>query len=222
MRILLVDDNHDAIANMTEYLELQGHDVDLAYQGQAAIALQTQDKFDVIVLDVMMPGIDGLRVCQHIRQAGSRNSATPIIFVTARDTLEDKLAGFDAGGDDYLVKPFALAELNARLLAIYQRGQNLIHGELSFGGLSYCQRTDEVNFHQQTIELDPFQKKLLRLLLQRAPATVDSQDIAYEIWQQPYLDSSALRTLIYRLRKALPSGMLKTVRGKGYRLVAAS
>ncbi len=214
MRVLIVDDNYDAVANMSDFLELHGHEVDVAYHGEAAISLLKDFTFDIIVLDIMMPIMDGLTACQHIRQL----TWAPIIFVTARDTLEDKLDGFNAGADDYLIKPFALRELLARIEAMHLRASGKNRSSLSFGELNYNLSNDEVSFKNQSIDLDPTQKQVLRLLMTKAPNTVDSRDIAYEIWQEQDIDSSALRTQVYRLRKALPEGLLKTVRGKGYRL----
>ncbi|WP_087020180.1 response regulator transcription factor [Thaumasiovibrio subtropicus] len=214
MRILLVDDNHDAIANMSDFLELHDHQVDIAYHGEAALQCIKSFSFDVIVLDIMMPVMDGLTACQQIRQL----TETPIIFVTARDTLEDKLEGFRVGADDYLVKPFALPEMLARVEVIHARASGQHKQMLSFGALAYDLSKDEVRHHNAPIALDPTQKQLLKLLLNHAPAIVNSRDMAYAIWQEEDIDSSALRTQIYRLRKSLPDGMLVTVRGKGYRL----
>ena len=216
MRILLVDDNYDAAANMGDYLEILGHEVDYAYHGKTALQLLSDCRFDLIVLDVMMPVMNGLDTCEAIRQ--SEFADIPIIFVTARDTLSDKLAGFKVGGDDYLVKPFELAELNARIEALVLRTNRKRVSKLEFAELTFDTLTNQLTFQGQLIQLDPTQKRIVKLLLSRAPALVDSKDIAYEIWSDDLVDSSALRTQIYRLRKALPDGVLRTERGKGYRI----
>lgn len=220
MRVLIVDDHQDAVANMADYLTLMGYDVDVAYQGKAALSLLTSFSFDAIVLDVMMPVQDGLTTCRQIRQ--SEHADTPIIFVTARDTLEDKLDGFRAGADDYLVKPFELAELGARLEAVLARASRRMAPELAYGQLRLCLNTNQAYYREKPLSLDPTQREILKLLLRKAPAVVSQSDIAYHVWQDELIESSALRTQIYRLRRALPAGTLQTVRGCGYRLDAAA
>jgi DNA-binding response OmpR family regulator len=201
---------------MGEYLELVGHQVDFAYHGQAALGLLDTFRFDMIVLDIQMPGMDGLTVCETIRS--SVHADLPIIFVSARDTLEDRLTGFKCGCDDYLVKPVELAELHARIEALQARRQRRMSPRLQFGQLSFDNETDTVCFADTPLHLDPTQKRIVNLLLRQAPKLVSGQDIAYELWQSEACDSSALRTQIYRLRKVLPDGVLMTERGKGYRL----
>ncbi|TKF33344.1 response regulator transcription factor [Enterovibrio norvegicus] len=218
MRILVAEDNHAAAQNLADYLTLVGHDVDFAYHGESALQLLNAHRFDLIILDIMMPVMDGLKACDEIR--AGEHAETPIIFVTARDTLDDKLAGFKAGADDYLVKPYAVEELHARIQALEARNQRRMSPTLSFGALTFDFATDLVCVEGKPLLLDPTQKRIVRLLLSRAPALVASQDIAYDIWGEEEVDSSALRTQIYRLRKALPEGMLVTERGKGYRLNA--
>ncbi|PMN62006.1 response regulator transcription factor [Enterovibrio norvegicus] len=218
MRILVAEDNHAAAQNLADYLTLVGHDVDFAYHGASALQLLNAHRFDLIILDIMMPVMDGLKACDEIR--AGEHAETPIIFVTARDTLDDKLAGFKAGADDYLVKPYAVEELHARIQALEARNQRRMSPALNFGALTFDFATDLVCVEGKPLLLDPTQKRIVRLLLSRAPALVASQDIAYDIWGEEEVDSSALRTQIYRLRKALPEGMLITERGKGYRLNA--
>ncbi|MFD2177899.1 response regulator transcription factor [Veronia pacifica] len=216
MRILVTEDNHDAAANLGDYLYLLGHEVDFAYNGASALDLLERNRFDLIVLDIMMPVMDGLKACDAIRS--SEYSDIPIIFVTARDTLEDKLAGFQAGADDYLVKPYAFEELSARIKALESRVQRRYCQTLSYGGLAFDMSTDIVSYQGRLLPLDPIQKRIVRVLLSRAPSLVSSRDLAYEIWRDEEPEGSMLRTQIYRLRKLLPEGLLKTHRGRGYRL----
>ncbi|MCE2595815.1 response regulator transcription factor [Motilimonas cestriensis] len=220
MRVLIVEDNADISANIGDFLAMLGHRVDFAYHGKAALTLLAQERFDAMVLDVMMPVMDGINACQQIRQ--SEYASMPIIFVTARDTLADKLAGFDAGGDDYLVKPFALPELAARLESIVQRKQGLRAPKITVAGLSYDKLNQQVSYLDQPLNLDPVQVKLVKTLLSHAPAIVSKHDLSYALWQDEDVEGSALRTHIYRLRKTLPVGLLETVRGKGYRIHAAT
>ena len=121
MRILIIEDNHDILANLYAFLEAKGHSLDSASNGYAGLALAAQHEYDVIVLDVMLPGMTGLELCQKLR--GELRDATPVLMLTARDTLQDKVAGFDSGADDYLVKPFSLVELEVRLHALLRRAR---------------------------------------------------------------------------------------------------
>ena len=132
MKILVVEDSPQVAETVMDYLELAGHRVDCAYHGQAALQLLAEQRFDVIIMDVMMPRLDGLRTVERLRSDGI---ATPVLFLTARDSLDDKLAGFKAGGDDYLVKPFAMEELEVRLQALALRGPRSDMGALAFGEL---------------------------------------------------------------------------------------
>ncbi|CAH0531992.1 Response regulator MprA [Allocatenococcus thiocycli] len=216
MRVLIVEDSIQIAANIGEYLEIMGHSVDFSYTGQAALELLSENQFDVMILDIMMPGLDGLSTCRKIREQGREH--LPILFLTACDTLEDKLAGFAAGGDDYLVKPFAMQELLARLEALTLRSKGGRSHEITFSGLTLSTETEQAFFQNNRLKLDPLLFKLLKTLLLSAPRIVHKQDLEYELWHGETIDSSVLRTHIYRLRKVLPEGLLETVRGKGYRL----
>ncbi|MBU0854610.1 MAG: response regulator transcription factor, partial [Gammaproteobacteria bacterium] len=121
MRILVIEDNRDILANVLDYLELKGYVVDCAQDGLSGLHLAATEHYDLIVLDIMLPGIDGLQVCKRLRDDAGRD--TPIIMLTARDALNDRLQGLGAGADDYLIKPFALSELVARIEAILRRSQ---------------------------------------------------------------------------------------------------
>ena len=119
MHLLVIEDNPDLVANVADFLEDRGHTLDIAYNGYAGLGFALENDYDALILDLMLPGIDGFEVCARLRAAGR---ALPVLMLTARDGLEDKLEGFASGADDYLVKPFALQELEARLLAIARRG----------------------------------------------------------------------------------------------------
>jgi DNA-binding response OmpR family regulator len=160
IRTLVVEDNRDICANIAAYLERHGYILDFAYDGLSAMRLAMANPFDVIVLDLMLPGMDGLRVCQKLR-AGAR-SETPVLMLTARDTLDDRLKGFEAGADDYLVKPFALQELHARLQALYKRSHRKAGSLLVVGDLTLNRSTLQVQRAGRRIDLNPAGMKLLQ------------------------------------------------------------
>lgn len=216
MRVLIVEDTPDIAANIGDYLTIKGFQTDFAYRGEAALQRIHEARFDVIILDVMMPGMDGLSVCEAMRNEHLLD--TPILFLTARDTLDDKLAGFAAGGDDYLVKPFAMAELEARLNALILRHQGQRQKTLAAGPLTLNLSTQEAFYQQKSLQLDQVQFRLLQHLIRQYPGVAHKKDLEYALWQDEDIEGSALRTHIYRLRKALPGGVLETVRGAGYRL----
>jgi DNA-binding response OmpR family regulator len=219
--LLVIEDHRDIAVTICEALETAGYDVDYAANGVAGLALATAHDFDTIVLDVGLPRIDGLDVCRRIRaQAGAQ---TPVLFLTARDTLQDKLAGFDAGGDDYLVKPFALEELEARVGVLVRRYRGALpRGVLSVGPLSIDLQTHRLARDGVEIRLSPVGMKLMALLMTRAPALVTRADMEREIWGDRPPDSDALRSHLYSLRKAVDKpferALIRTIAGVGYRL----
>ncbi len=219
MHILLIEDNPDILANVADYLTLKGHVVDCAQDGLGGLHLAVTGGHDLIVLDVMLPGIDGYRICQRLREdAGCQ---TPIIMLTARDTLDDRLHGLDIGADDYLVKPFALAELHARIQAVLRRGGGHARG-LRVGDLHYDLDTLRVTRAGAPLKLNPLGLKLLEILMRKSPAVVRRETLESELWGENCPDSDSLRTHIHQLRQVLdkPFGrpLLHTVHGIGYRL----
>ncbi|HEA3199703.1 TPA: response regulator transcription factor [Aeromonas veronii] len=222
MKILVVEDNPQVAETIMDYLELAGHRLDCAYHGQAALQLLEEQRFDVIIMDVMMPRLDGLRTVTRLREQGI---ATPVLFLTARDSLEDKLAGFKAGGDDYLVKPFAMEELEVRLQALSLRGPRGDVGAISFGDLTVDVASGRATRAGEPLKLGKIPFQILTLLARRAPAIVSRQELLDTIWGDEEPDSDALRSHIYALRNVLdkpfPTPMLETLHGQGYRLVSA-
>jgi DNA-binding response OmpR family regulator len=223
MRLLIIEDNPDIAANLAGYLEPLGHILDFASNGYAGLALAAQNDYDVLILDLGLPGIDGLTLCQKIR--AELKKSTPIMMLTARDTMEDKLAGFESGTDDYLVKPFAMAELEARLKALVRRAQGAtVERTLRVGELSFNPGTYEAEFAGQILNLTKTGYRILACLMRESPNVVTRDALEAEIWGDDRPDSDALRTHIHALRHALDkahaSSMLKTVQGIGYRLVA--
>jgi DNA-binding response OmpR family regulator len=221
MRVLLVEDNPDILANLYGFLEPLGYTLDSARNGVAGLEYAAKGQYDAIVLDVMLPGLDGLEVCRKLRQEW--HQSTPVIMLTARDTIHDKLSGFDCGADDYLVKPFSLVELDARLKALVRRARNA-HASpiLEFGGLCFNAGTFEAARNGQRLELTPTGYKLLVALLRNAPHVLTREQLEHEVWGDDRPDSDALRTHIHALRQAIdksfPAPMLRTVHGIGYRL----
>lgn len=220
-QLLLVEDDSELAGSLADYLAEFEFDVDFAFNGQSCLDRLALHSFDIIVMDVAMPGIDGLQACRQIRR--SLQLSTPILFLTARDTLADKIEGFDAGGDDYLVKPFAPEELLLRLRALLKRSRPIEVGELSqCGPLTFDHQLLQVIREQQVISLHELQFKLLLQLALAAPEPVTREQLASALWRDQPPDSDALRTHIYRLRKLLDKpfadALIQTQHGKGYRL----
>ncbi|MCL2021671.1 MAG: response regulator transcription factor [Betaproteobacteria bacterium] len=221
MRILLVEDNRDILANMLEYLGMKGHIVDCAMDGLSGLHLAATERFDLIVLDLMLPGMDGLQLCRRLREDGK--SAVPIIMLTARDTLDDRLQGFACGADDYLVKPFALSELNARIEAVLRRSQGVARRVLAVGDLRYDLDSMEVSRAGHVLKLTPACYKLLEELMRKSPAMVSRERLEEILWRDEPPDSDVLRSHIHQLRQAIDkpfaARLLHTVHGLGFRLV---
>ena len=221
MRILIIEDNPDIAANLGDYLDERGHTVDFAGDGITGLHLAVVNDFDAIVLDLALPGLDGLEVCRKLREEACKD--TPILMLTARDRLEDKLAGFETGADDYLVKPFALQEVEVRLDALFRRGRRKTVRELNVGNLKYNLDTLTVNRDDIDIELNPIGLKLLRCLMEASPNVVSRSDLEKEVWGEEMPDSDSLRVHIHSLRslidKPFEEKMIQTRHGIGYRLV---
>nr|WP_298168418.1 response regulator transcription factor [uncultured Pseudomonas sp.] len=223
MHVLIVEDNPDIIANLYGYLEPLGYTLDVARNGNAGVACATAAFHDAIILDLSLPGMDGVEVCRTLRQ--EYRLATPILMLTARDTEHDKLTGFGVGADDYLVKPYSLPELDARLKALVRRSRNEhVQSILSFGDLRLDAGTGRVTRAGQPLDLTPTGYKILTALMRAAPALMTREAVEREVWGDSPPDSDALRTHIHTLRQVLDKPfshpMLLTLPGTGYRLAA--
>jgi DNA-binding response OmpR family regulator len=220
IRALVVEDNRDICANIAAYLERHGYVLDFAYDGLSAMRLALGNPFDVIVLDLMLPGMDGLSFCQKLR-AGAKVE-TPVLMLTARDTLDDRLKGFEAGADDYLVKPFALQELHARLRALYKRSHRKIDNLLTVADLTLNRSTLQAHRAGRRIDLNPAAMKLLQRLMEEAPSVVARDDLETLLWADERPDHDALRSHMYKLRQAVDkpfdSPLIHTVHRIGYRI----
>lgn len=224
MRILVIEDNRDILANVLDYLELKGYVVDCAQDGLGGLHLAATQEYDLIVLDVMLPGIDGYQVCKRLREDAGRD--TPIIMLTARDALADRLQGLGAGADDYLIKPFALSELVARIEAILRRSQGVRKRQLQVGDLHYDLDTLQATRAGQPLRLNPIGHKLLALLMQKSPAVVRREQLEQALWGDDIPDSDSLRSHVHQLRQVLDkpfaTPLLHTVHGVGFRLAEDS
>ena len=221
--ILLVEDHRDIAEMVAAHLERDNFVIDYADNGNLGYNLGRENSYDAIVLDVMLPGIDGLTVCKKLRHENAVRC--PILMLTARDTLEDKLTGFDVGADDYLLKPFDLEELSARLKALIRRTQGKgVSQKLQVSDLVLDQNTQTVFRDKQEIILTPICRKILAILMSESPGFVHKKEIEKFIWSDSPPDSDALRSHIYALRKSVDkpfaSPLIHTVPSVGWRLQA--
>ncbi len=221
MKLLIVEDNRDIAENIADFLEPLGHVLDFASDGELGLALALEHTFDVIVLDIMLPRLDGISLCQRLRSEGN---ATPVLMLTARDQLDDKLAGFSVGADDYLVKPFSLKELEARLQALVKRLHKFGDSkQLCVADLQFDLNTLQVTRQGIPLDLNPTQRKILELLMRQSPNVVSREQLESAVWGDIPPDNDILRTHIYSLRaiidKPFSHKLLQTVRSVGYRLV---
>jgi DNA-binding response OmpR family regulator len=224
MQILVVEDNRDIAENIADYLEPLGHTLDFAADGLTGLHLAVTRRFDVIVLDVMLPGMDGITLCRKLREEAG--NTTPVLMLTARDQLDDKIAGFRAGTDDYLVKPFSVKELEVRLQALCKRATPQAHQRvLRVADLEFNPDTLQARRGGTLLDLNPIQRKLLELLLSNSHRVVTREELEQHIWSGSPPDSDVLRTHIYSLRSAIDKHfdikLLHTVHGSGYRLYDA-
>lgn len=219
--ILLVDDHRDIAGAIIDFLEHRGFVVDYAADGVTGLHLAVTNRYDVIVLDIMLPGLDGLAVCRKLREE-ARND-TPLLMLTARDTLDDKITGLGAGADDYLVKPFEVRELEARITTLLRRHRRAVALEVyTVGDLTLDTATLRVTRGGQSLTLTPIGLKLLTVLMRASPRVVTRQQLEREVWGDVLPDSDTLRSHLYTLRKIVdkPFGrpLLHTIPGAGYRL----
>jgi len=220
MNILLIEDNRDLALNMFDYFEAKGHAMDLAGDGISGLHFSATNQYDVLILDLMLPGIDGLTLCRRLREAGKQ---VPILMLTARDSLDDKIAGLEAGADDYVVKPFALREVEARLHALVRRAQ-VREGSsmLQVGDLSFDPGTFKVMRGERIIELPPIPLKILEMLMRHSPRVLPRDEIERGVWGDSPPDSDALRAHLHILRNAVDKQadkpLIKTLRGIGYQI----
>ena len=220
-RLLIVEDDRDLARNLIEYLELQGYVTDFAADGQTALQLVAAEQFDLVVLDLMLPVIDGLSVCTRIRQ--QLHSNVPVVMLTAKDEVDLKVAALDIGADDYVVKPASLREIEARTRALIRRASREVESDvLIVDDLRFDTGTMKIERAGVPIVLPPVPMRILMLLMRRSPNVVHRQAIHREIWGDEPGDAHALIVHMHMLRNAVDKPFFRqiihTVRGFGYRI----
>lgn len=223
MRILIIEDNRDLAANLLDFLAERGHAADVAGDGLTGLHLATVNNYDAIILDRMLPGLDGITLCRKLRDEARKT--TPVLIATARDALDDKIVGLESGADDYVVKPFALREIEARLKALARRAQNQgMQPRLQVGDLVFDTDTIKITRGERAIQLPPIALKLLETLMRHSPRVLNRSELEHAVWGDTPPDSDALRAHMHLLRGAVDgkeeTPLIRTVRGVGYQLAA--
>lgn len=223
MKVLIVEDDSSIAANLYDYLQEAGYEVDVASNGKMGLSMALAETWDAILLDLSLPGMDGLTICRSLREEAARD--TPVLMLTARDALDDKLKGFVHGADDYLVKPFSLKEVGARLGAMIKRYRGQVAKmDLRFGDVRLDLSSMAVERAGRPVKLPPKCLHLLRILMQSPHRTFSRAELESEVWGEELPDSDTLRTHVYTLRRALcrpgETDVIETLHGVGYRLVA--
>jgi DNA-binding response OmpR family regulator len=220
LKFLVIEDNKDISLNIADYFQDKGALLDFAVNGEQGLTLALEYYYDGIVLDLMLPKLDGLAVCAAIRAQASRH--IPIIMLTARDTLNDKRQGFGQGADDYLTKPFALEELWLRCNALTQRHLLNCNHTITLGPISLNQQNQQVHRDGQLLHFQPIPWKILCLLMLAHPRIVSRSELCDKIWGDQCTDSDTLRSHLYQLRKTLDkpfaAPLVKTIHGIGFSL----
>ncbi|KPK38824.1 MAG: XRE family transcriptional regulator [Gammaproteobacteria bacterium SG8_47] len=219
--LLLIEDHQDIAEMVYAYLEHRGYSLDYAADGVTGLHLAVTNDYDVIILDLMLPGLDGIELCAKLRTEARKD--TPVLMLTARDTLHDKVAGLDAGADDYLVKPFEIQELEARIRALLRRRRGQLAPEIMrVADLTLDTGTLRVERGGKTLTLTPIGLKILTVLMRASPRVVSRRELERDVWGDILPDSDTLRSHLYSLRKAIDKPfdrpLLHTLHGSGYRL----
>ncbi|KAA0914085.1 response regulator transcription factor [Psychrobacter sp. ANT_WB68] len=221
-KILVIEDNPDIVANIYAFFEPKGFELDNAHNGLSGLALAASNRYDVILLDVMLPGMDGTKLCKTLRE--ELHDKTPVLMLTARDTVLDKVAGFDSGADDYLVKPFSLVELEARIKALIRRHQDEhFEHSIRIGKLSLNAAEHSIKREDKVLKLTPTGFKIMHTLMSVAPRVVSKAELEEKVWGQDIPSSDALRTHMHSVRaqvdKPFSEPMIMTIAGIGYQVI---
>ncbi|MGB0936673.1 MAG: response regulator transcription factor [Colwellia sp.] len=220
LHILLVEDQVSIAQNIAEYMEAKGHVLDFATQGKQGLELALENHYDLIILDLNLPLMDGLAVCQTLRKQAERH--IPILMLTARDSLEDKIDGFTAGADDYLTKPFSLQELEVRCFALSRRHLLQTSDTLTLGPLCIDRKRKQVTREGQLLDLPTMGLRILTVLAEAYPQVVSRSMLVQKLWGDEPTESDAMRSHMYQLRrivdKPFTKPILKTVHGVGFAL----
>ncbi len=218
MRVLVVEDEPHLAAQLYQTLTDAGYAVDRAANGRDAWQMGGVQSYDAVVLDLGLPELDGLSVLRRWRAEGV---SAPVLILTARDQWHEKVAGIDAGADDYLTKPFHTEELLARVRALIRRAQGLASAVLQCGPVALDTRSGRVTLDGHALMLTSHEYKVLAYLMHRPNSVVSRGELNEHIYAQDFdRDSNTIEVFVARLRKKLPAGLIETVRGLGYRLVA--
>lgn len=225
MRLLVIDDNQHLVANIFDYFEPRGHVLDAAPDGVTGLYLATSQAYDAIILDWMMPRLEGTALLERLRR--EHGSTVPVIMLTARGELPDKIAGFRSGADDYLVKPFALPELEVRLEALQlRRDGRSAQQRLQVGDLRLDLSTLEAHRAGQLLHLYPACRKLLEVLMRASPGAVTRQQLEFALWGDEPPDGDLLRSHVYELRRSVDGPfadkLIHTLPRVGYRLASTT
>ena len=220
MHLLLVEDEAQIADFISRGLSEQGYAVDLAHDGEEAISWTDVTVFDSIILDVMLPGPDGIEVCRTLRQRGI---STPVLMLTARDAVEDRVRGLDSGADDYLVKPFAFIELLARLRALMRRDPTALGNVIQVGDLTLDTTTWEVKRRDSVIELTTKESRLVEYLMRHPNQVLTRTMIAEHVWNYEFDNATNvidvhIRNLRRKIDDPFSAKLIQTVRGAGYRI----
>ncbi len=224
LKVLVVEDNHDIAENIVMYLEACGHQLDVIHSGMGALNLLQTHTYDVLLLDVMLPGMDGFTLAKKIRKQLKLSS--PILFLTARDALDDKVEGFSQGGDDYLTKPFEMLELEMRIMALSKRAKGHISDEIIVANCVVDTNRRQIIIDNVPLKTTNIAYKIFKILAQSYPKILSKSDLEWALWQDEPPESDALRSHIFVLRKAIKqvsnNVTLETVHSIGYRLDIAT
>ncbi|MBS0586887.1 MAG: response regulator transcription factor [Proteobacteria bacterium] len=220
MKVLVIEDNQDIAASIRDYLENSNYSVDIASDGMTGLNLAIARDYCVIILDLGLPDIDGVDICHRIRHDAQHS--VPVLMLTARSSLENKLEGFESGADDYLVKPFSLKELAARIKVLSERIGRAPDPRLQIADLTLNANTHEVYRAGKRIELTPSLFRLLMYLMRNPHRVITREELLNAVWQNNPPDSDALRTHLFNLRQLVDRPfdrpLLHTVRGFGFML----
>lgn len=223
-RLLIIEDNPELVANLYGFFEPLGYVLDDARDGLTGLRMATRNDYDAILLDLMLPRLDGMTLCRRLRE--EFQNPVPVLMLTARDPVEDRVEGLALGADDYLVKPFSLKELDARIKALVRRAQGRqVHGTLVWEDLRVETRAPQAWRQGRAVSLTPTTHKLLLSLVRAAPDVVKKQELEYLLWGEHPPESGALRTHVHDLRQQLDKNftpvLIETVHGVGWRLQQA-
>jgi len=222
MRVLVVEDSHKIAGSIKKGLEQESYAVDVAYDGQEGLDLASSEDYDMIVLDILLPLLDGVQVCTELR---AQSIHTPILMLTAKGQLQDKVTGLDAGADDYLTKPFAFEELLARIRALARRPKETIHSVLALGDLTLDTVKHQVHRSNKLISLSAKEYALLEYLLRHPQQTLSKDQIIAHVWDYdadilPNTVEVYIGYLRNKIDKAFPKqlSLIHTIRGFGYKV----